>query len=109
MLTCSKNSAPSGAAYPKGRGRQRSAKKGPADEIFLDNADATLERKCMRSNNALKFENQTSPKSPVRSLTLSKHQAVAIKRTLVGKYCRGEISADAVARAFEVFPELKGA
>jgi hypothetical protein len=55
-------------------------------------------------------ERQSDPKSysQPREL-LSKHQARRIKRAVVSKYCRGELSQDAVDRAFIVFPELRGA
>jgi hypothetical protein len=40
---------------------------------------------------------------------LSKHQARRLKRFMIRRYCEDRLSAAAVARAFEVFPELKGA
>jgi hypothetical protein len=41
--------------------------------------------------------------------TLSPFQAKRIKRQLIEKYCRDELSAEAVANCFELFAELKHA
>jgi hypothetical protein len=40
---------------------------------------------------------------------LSKHQARRVKQFIISRYCAGCLSAAAVARVFEIFPELRSA
>jgi hypothetical protein len=64
----------------------------------------------------LSYPKQKTPSSestaaiPKRQLpALTPHRARHAKRRLVAAYCDGRLSAEAVAQAFKVFPELVGA
>jgi hypothetical protein len=55
-------------------------------------------------------EGQSDPKSySQHRALLSKDQARQVKRRLISAYCNGKLSEAAVQRAFEIFPEVRGA
>jgi hypothetical protein len=66
----------------------------------------SLAEQCNPSQTRRDFHNhiQAQPRQ-----ILSPFKARRIKRALVSKYCRGELSQDAVDQAFSVFPELRSA
>jgi hypothetical protein len=66
----------------------------------------------VETNTAREQKTQRPPVLDVntsRRRALSPHQARKFKRTIIAKFCRAEISAEAVERAFQIFAELRGA
>jgi hypothetical protein len=67
----------------------------------------------MGSSTALEIKSQTRENfqdHPAQARqTLSPFQAARIKRQLITRYCRGELSENAVENYFKVFPELRSA